>query len=245
MKIFYRISESSNTEHSAQRSWQVKLPNATKQHCLDLLLKHFPTSEVVLYVDNITQPTWEYLLELQGDRVKIKKITAGSDAKSFRCLLEDAIKLPDSEAVLFQEDDYLYLDGAELAISEALLYAHYVTGYLHPDKFVLPQFGGNRFVEQQGVSELTKVVQTSTRFWMVTNSTTNTFATTAKTLKEDYDIWMQGTEDLINTKDFETFLRLRDRGRTVLMPIPTLSTHALKGFEAPLIGTNIESWESV
>lgn len=245
MKILYRISESTNPEHAAKRSWQVKLPNATKRKCLELIIECFPNSEILLFVDNITQDTWLWLLELQSDKLKLKKITAGSDAKSFRELLEYSIKLDDSEQVLFQEDDYLYLPGSEEAIREALEFGDYVTGYLHPDKFVHPQFGGNPFVEQHGVSEPTRVIQTKSRFWMITNSTTNTFATTVKVLKEDYKEWMEGTSDLINTKDFETFLKLREKGRTVLMPIPTLSTHGLAGFEAPLIGTGYSSWEQI
>jgi hypothetical protein len=252
MKILYRISESTNSEHSAKRSWQVKLPNATKKKCLELIITHFPTSEIILFVDNITNETWNWLLTLQQESklywkhpIEIKKINAGSDAKSFRELLEYSVKLDDSEQVLFQEDDYLYLDGSEGAIKEALEFGDYVTGYLHPDKFIHPNFGGNPFVEQHGVSEPTRVIQTKSRFWTLTNSTTNTFATTAKILKEDYNEWMAGTSDLINTKDFETFLKLRDKGRTVLMPIPTLSTHGLRGFEAPLIGTGLTSWEKL
>lgn len=243
LQILYRISESTNEEHSKKRSWQIKLPNATKKHCISLIQQYFPNSDIVVFVDNITQETWEWLLD--NDTLTLKKITAGSDAKSFRELLKYSITLEDDTPVLFQEDDYLYLPGSEKAILEGLEYADYVTGYLHPDKFVLPKYGGNPFVETQGVSEITRVIQTPTRFWMLTNSTTNTFATTSKVLKEDYNIWMEGTKDLINTKDFETFLKLKEKGRSVIMPIPTLSTHALKGFESPLLGTGIDSWENV
>lgn len=247
MVVFYRISESTNPEHEKRRSWQVKLKNATKKKCIDNFLECFPTSHIRFYVDSITEETWGYLKSLEGERIEIVKISAGSDAKSFRCMLDGLTTFPSTPQtkVLFQEDDYLYLPGAEQAIEEALEFSDYVTGYLHPDKFILPAYGGNPFVEQQGVSEPTRVVKTSTRFWMMTNSTTNTFASRVGTLTEDMELWMKATEDLINTKDFATFLRLREKGRTLLMPIPTLSTHCLKGFEAPLIGTGIDSWESL
>lgn len=245
MIIFYRISESTNTEHAKARTWQVKLSNATKKNCLLNTVKCFPKSDIVLYVDGITDETWSWLcaLEQTEDRISIKKINAGSDAKSFRCLLEDAIKLNDDDCVLFQEDDYLYLENSEEAILEALEYSDYVTGYLHPDKFILPQYGGNPYVEVQNVSEPTRIVLTNHRFWMLTNSTTNTFATKARILKEDYELWMEGTADLVNTKDFQTFLKLRERGRSLVMPLPSLATHCLKGFEAPLVGLTIDSWE--
>jgi hypothetical protein len=243
MKIFYRISESSNSNHAKQRTWQVKLPNATKKHCLLNVMECFPTAEITVFVDSITDETWEWLNTLP---VIIKKINEGSDAKSMRVLLNEAASMEDdNEIILFQEDDYLYLPDSEQKIMEALVYADYATGYLHPDKFWSPERGGNPYNSSENVSEQTCVIKTSNHFWMMTNSTTNTFATTVKTIKEDLDIWMWGTEDLINTKDFAIFLKLRERGRSLVQPLPSLATHCLKGFEAPTIGLNINSWEEV
>lgn len=244
MKIFYRISESTNSQHAAARTWQVKLPNATKQNCLLNVMECFPTAEIKVFVDSITDETWNWLHTLP--RITIQKIQEGSDAKSMRVLLKEAVELEDNnEIVLFQEDDYLYLPGSEHKIMESLRYAHYSTGYLHPDKFWHPSRGGNPYTPMENVSEPTQVIKTSDHFWMITNSTTNTFATTVGTMKEDIDVWMWGTEDLINTKDFAIFLKLREKGRALVQPIPSLATHCLKGYEAPLVGLNIKSWEDV
>ena len=245
MKIFYRISESTNSEHAKARTWQVKLPNATKQHCLLNTMRAFPTAQIVVFVDAITDTTWEWLQSLP--RIDLVKIHEGSDAKSMRVLLNAAKDEPDDEIILFQEDDYLYIPDAnpEEKIIEVLQYADYATGYLHPDKFWDPSRGGNPYTPMENVSEPTQVIKTSNHFWMLTNSTTNTFATTAKTIKRDLDIWMWGTEDLINTKDFSIFIKLRDRGRTLVQPIPSLATHCLRGFEAPTVGLNITSWDEV
>jgi hypothetical protein len=244
MKLFYRISESSNSQHAQQRTWQVKLTNATKRNCLLNTLEAFPTAEVTVFVDSITDETWEWLRTL--DRINLVKINEGSDAKSMRYLLNEALKIEDdSEIILFQEDDYLYAAQAEHKIIESLNYAHYSTGYLHPDKFLHPSKGGNPFTPDDNISEPTQVIMTSDHFWMITNSTTNTFATTVGTLKEDMDVWMWGTEDLINTKDFAIFLKLRERGRSLVQPLPSLATHCLKGYEAPTVGLNISSWEEL
>jgi len=244
MKIFYRISETSNTDHAKQRTWQVKLPNATKQNCLLNTLAAFPTAEVTVFVDSITDETWQWLQTV--DRIKLVKIHEGSDAKSMRYLLNAAMQITDNtEIVLFQEDDYLYVEQAEQKIIDSLNYAHYSTGYLHPDKFWHPQRGGNPFTPADNVSEPTQVIMTRDHFWMITNSTTNTFATTVGTIKEDMDIWMWGTEDLINTKDFAIFIKLREKGRALLQPIPSLATHCLQGFEAPTVGLPIHSWNDV
>lgn len=246
MKVFYRISESTNSQHAAQRTWQVKLPNATKRNCLLNTIECFPTAEITVFVDSITESTWEWLHTLP--RIIVKKINEGSDAKSMRVLLNTAAALEnDSEVVLFQEDDYLYIPDSnpEQKIIDVLEFSDYATGYCHPDKFLHPINGGNPYTPADNISEETQVIKTNTHYWMVTNSTTNTFATTVKTIKEDLDVWMWGTEDLINTKDFAIFLKLRERGRSLVQPIPTLATHCLKGFEAPLVGTGIESWEHI
>ena len=248
MKIFYRISESSNSQHVQQRTWQVKLPNATKQRCLLNTLNCFPTAEITIFVDSITDETWKWLNELSDatERVNLVKIQAGSDAKSMRVLLDEVQKITnDEEIVLFQEDDYLYLPGSEHKIIEALNYAHYATGYLHPDKFWDPSRGGNPYTPMENVSEPTQVIKTKDHFWMITNSTTNTFATTVGTIKNDMDVWMWGTEDLINTKDFAIFLKLREKGRALVQPLPSLATHCLKGYEAPTVGLSIDSWEDI
>jgi hypothetical protein len=204
----------------------------------------FPTAEIKVFVDSITDDTWNWLHTLP--RITIQKIHEGSDAKSMRVLLKEAASLEDDkEIVLFQEDDYLYLPGSEHKIVEALQYSHYATGYLHPDKFWHPSRGGNPYTPMDNVSEPTQVIKTSDHFWMVTNSTTNTFATTVGVLKEDIDVWMWGTEDLINTKDFAIFLKLREKGRALVQPLPSLATHCLKGYEAPTVGLDIDSWENI
>jgi hypothetical protein len=246
MKVYYRISESTNSQHASQRTWQVKLPNATKRNCLLNTLECFPTAEITVFVDSITDETWNWLHTLP--RIIIQKIHEGSDAKSMRVLLKTAAELKDdTEVVLFQEDDYLYIPGSnpEQKIMDVLQYVDYATGYCHPDKFQHPSNGGNPYTSAENVSEPTQVIKTDTQYWMITNSTTNTFASTVATIKQDLDVWMWGTEDLINTKDFAIFLKLRENGRSLVQPIPTLATHCLRGFEAPLVGTDITSWETI
>lgn len=135
MKIFYRISESTNSQHAAARTWQVKLPNATKKNCLLNVMDCFPNAEIKVFVDSITDETWNWLHTLP--RITIQKIHEGSDAKSMRVLLREAISLEDdNEIVLFQEDDYLYLPNSEHKIIEALNYTITLL-----DTFILINFG--------------------------------------------------------------------------------------------------------
>jgi len=248
MNVYYLFSETSNTFHEQSRANIKKLPHATKRYCLANFIRAFPTSKITVLVDGIIEGTWEWLEMVAKDcpNVTLQKINAGSMAKAFRTALEFIQGLPENQPVLVQEDDYLYIKGSEKAIEEALVYGDYVTGYLHPDKWMLPTQGGNPYVEQEGVSEITRVIQTPSRFWMITNSTTGTFATTRDTIIADWEEWMQGTADEVNLLDFKTFLLLRqEKERIVLMPIPTLSTHVMTDWLAPLQGTGIHSWEDV
>lgn len=248
MKVFYRIAESSNKEHESRRTHFQKLSNATKQRCLLNTLHAFPTAEFTIFVDGITDETWNWLLELEQsmERVTLHKIYAGSESKSMREMLNVAWELEnDSDIILFTEDDYLYLSGSEEALGEILEYTHYATCYLHPDKFWHPNRGGNPYTPTDNVSEQTQVIMTTNHFWMLTNSTTCTFAATVGVLKEDKDLWTTGTSDPIGTSDFGTFLKLREKGRALAQPIPSLATHCLRGFEAPTVGLPIKSWEEI
>ena len=112
--------------------------------------------------------------------------------------------------------------------------ADYVTLYDHPDKYIN---GINPHVTDGG--EETKVFLTDSCHWKFTNSTTMTFATTVKTLKDDIEIirkWTLGT----HPNDFEMFIELRNKGKSLVSPLPGYSTHGETAFLTPLI-----NWEKV
>jgi len=119
--------------------------------------------------------------------------------------------------------------GSDQTLKEGLEKADYVSLYDHPDKY---QDGLNPYVKDGG--EKTKVILTRSSHWKFTNSSTMTFSSRVKTLKADYKIWKKC---LIDTYpyDFKAFQDLRRRGRKLITPIPSLSTHAEPNFLAPLI----------
>ena len=66
-----------------------------------------------------------------------------------------------------------------------------------------------------------------------------TFATNVKTLKDDEEIirkWTTGT----HPNDFEMFIELRNKGKSLVSPLPGYSTHGEIAFLSPLI-----NWEKV
>lgn len=225
MKIFYRLSDGSYKKE--------RFTHATKKGCLDNFLKHFPKEEVTIYADNVTDETYQWLQEYG---VVILRTNGGSSAGGFRVVFEDALKLPSDELIYFVEDDYLHLDNARQILIEGLERADYVTLYDHIDKYIPANRGGNPFIAGDGAED-TRVFLTKSRHWKLTNSTTMTFATSVKVLQEDANIWRKYTQGTY-PHDFDCFIELRNNGRALVSPIPSVSTHCEPKWAAPLIDWN-------
>lgn len=226
MKIFYRLSDGSYKKERFQ--------HATKKNCLENFLKHFSKEEVTIYADNVKDDTFEWLKTYDCTLIRSN---GGSSAGGFRIVLEDALTLDNpKEIVYFVEDDYFHLEGSYNAIIEALEKVHYTTLYDHADKYIPAEHGGNPYIDMDGAEE-TKVFLTKSRHWKLTNSTTMTFATTVNTLQEDVEVWKKWTGGNY-PHDFNCFIELREKGRTLASPIPSLSTHCEPMWAAPLIDWN-------
>lgn len=225
MKILYRLSDGS---YKKQR-----FEHATKQGCLENFLKHFPKEEITIYADNVKDETFDWL---QQYGCELKRTSGGSSAAGFRIVFDEALKLPDNEIVYFVEDDYFHLENSRQILLEGLERAHYVTLYDHVDKYIPASAGGNHFIGDDGAEE-TRVFLTKSRHWKLTNSTTMTFATTVDILREDEPVWRKFTSGTY-PHDFDCFIQLRNNGRTLASPIPSLSTHCEPMWAAPLINWN-------
>lgn len=227
MKYLYRISDNGYVK--------AKFANASKKRCLLNFLVQFGIEDTIVFVDKVIPETEEFLREyseLTG--LTLCFIDGGSSAASWRIVRDYALNnFSDDELVYFVEDDYFHLDGSKTALREALDRADYVTLYDAPDKYVPASRGGNPYIDDDG-ADATRVILTATRHWRLTNSTTMTFACRVGTLREDLDTWKQFTEGT-HPNDFHAFLALRDKGRALLSPIPTLSTHCEPSWAAPLV----------
>jgi hypothetical protein len=227
MKILYRISDGSYKKERFQ--------HATKQHCIENFLTHFPAEEVTIYADNVRDETLDWITKLGCTTIRTN---GGSSAAGFRIVLDAALELPDNELVYFVEDDYLHLPNSRTVLLEGLERSHYVSLYDHKDKYIPAHNGGNPYIDDDA-AEVTKVFLTNSSHWKLTNSTTMTFATKVSILKEDAPIWKQHTSGTY-PHDFQCFLDLRERGRTLATPIPGYSTHGEPMWASPLI-----NWETV
>jgi len=237
MKIIYRISDTGYNK--------VKPDYITNENCLKNALKVFYDYEFYVIADNCSSETIKMIYKhIEEDYVY--HVSIGHGAGTFNLALDEALKLEDDEIVYFIENDYIHLPNSAQILEEGFkLGAPYVTLYLHPDKFIPPFQGGNPEVDQDG-GYMTKIFRGETQLFGMFNSTTMTFASKVKTLKEDEAIlrkWTNGT----HPNDFKMFLELRDNGKALLCPLNTFSTHGESMWLAPLYKVKqenlIEEWK--
>lgn len=231
LRMIYRISDGSYRKE--------RFPFATKEVCLRNFLQVFRPSadELLIIADNVGEATWRMVNQLHAN---VTRTTICHGAGSWRYGAFDVAlaKFDPDDVVYFVEDDYLHVDGARDLLSEGIAIANYVALYDHPDKYASTSDGGpNPFVEHGG--EVTRLVRTRGAHWKVTNSTTMTFATTVRILREDRDIWDRHTATR-HPYDFQAFLDLRHKGRLLITPVPGFSTHCELAWASPGV-----DWEAV
>jgi len=243
MKIFYRLSDGSYKKE--------RFENATKGNCFlnfinNFMYEHGRSSEdeLILVLDNVKDETFDqYSLLMKEAHIdgRVERTHGGSSAAGFRIVFNMALELNDDEVIYFMEDDYCHLPNSRQVLLEGLERSHYCCLYTHPDKFIPGSHGGNPLIGEDGAEE-TKVFVTQSSYWMLTNSTTMTCATRVGILREDQDVWKKYTEGDY-PHDMQIFFELRNKGRTLVQPIPTKATHCEPRWSAHLFGTGITSWD--
>ena len=220
MKIIYRISDTGYNK--------IKPDYINNENCLLNALDMFSTEkhDWLIIADNVSQATTQMLEKYV---LNIKHVSVGHGAGTFNLALDKALTYNDNEIVYFIENDYLHKLGADIILEEGFnLGYHYVALYDHPDKYIN---GANPFVEDGG--EVTRVMLSKSCHWKLTNSTTMTFASQVKTLKEDESILREYTSGSY-PRDFEMFISLREKQHGLVTPIPGYSTHGETAWLTPL-----------
>lgn len=234
MQILYRIS--SNSYEKA------RLSSATKENCLDNFIDNVVTErdEMTIIADNVDRQLMEFIKSRTRKNINVSEHNLGSNGASFRLQLDLAASFADQEIILLQEDDYLYKPAEwpyqekttynEL-LEEALEKSDYASLYDHPDKYMAPAVGGNKYISDDG-TENTGIFLTSHSHWKYTNSTTCTFASKSKTIRSDMKIWKQFCQG-DHPYDFQAFIALSLKGRKLASPIPGKATHCDSKFISP------------
>lgn len=221
MQIVYRISDTGYLKN--------KPDYINNNNCFDNAVKIFDKANWIVIADSVTDETKLYI-ESKVD--KVNHVSVGHGAGTFNLALDFALTLDDYEIVYFVENDYLHKPDSQQVIESGFdLGFDYVTLYDHPDKYMNPVEGGNVFC--LGRSEETRVFLGDYCHWKLTNSTTMTFASRVKTLKQDEDVLRKWTSET-HPHDFNMFIELKQRGRRLASSIPGYSTHGETPWLTPL-----------
>jgi hypothetical protein len=224
IKIIYRISDAGYNK--------VKPDYITNENCLKNFVSVFGNQDLEVIADNCSKETLQMITKYCHPN-KITTVSVGHGAGTFNLALDIALKWEDDEIVYFVENDYIHLHGSPQILEEGFdLGADYMNLYLHPDKFMSPMQGGNPEVDSDG-GYLTKIYRGKTQLFGMFNSTTMTFATKVKTLKEDEFVLKKYTTGTY-PQDFQMFLELRDNGKVLLTPLNTFATHGETAWLSPL-----------
>jgi FkbM family methyltransferase len=228
--IIYRTSDSGYKK--------IKPNYVNNANCLQNAIKNFPPNKFHwnIIADN-TSPTTNQEIENLAPGVPVQYANIGHGAGTFNLALDYALTLDDDSIVYFLENDYIHRKGAYQALITAMNYLQpsFLSLYDHPDKYLDPAYGGNKYCE--GGAEDTRIYLAGDVHWKITNSTTMTFAATVKTLKRVENILRKWT-NTSHPHDFEMFIELREQNETLITPIPGYSTHGETQWLSPTIDWN-------
>lgn len=227
MKVFFRTTL--NQAGKYRPDW------FSYEACFNNFLKEFKEEDVTVFFDGDSADHF-----VSKSNLKIVDIQAGSETKSFLSLIHYIIEqdYKDDEVIYIVEDDYLHREGSAKILQEAFDQfpnAYYITLYDHFDKYV------NGYYDKSAPNFPIQILTSKHAHWRTTPSTTNTFATRFKTLKEDYDIHKEfSSPEKKTTDDHFKFISLWNKGRSVISCIPGYSTHVENSLMSPTI-----DWEKV
>ena len=233
MKVIYRISDAGYNK--------VKPNYINNESCLKNFCNAFYEyiHDINIIADNVSDATYS-MIRKYIDPINIERVSVGHGAGTFNLALTKALKWNNDEIVYFVENDYLHRQGADFMLLQAFktINPDYVTLYDHPDKYIPANKGGNPYIDEDG-GEITKLYCSGDCHWKLTNSTTMTFAANVNTLKEDELIFRKWTEGSY-PNDFQIFLELREKGRTLVSSVPGYATHGESKWLSPLT-----DWSSI
>jgi hypothetical protein len=232
INVIYRISNAGFSK--------VKPEYISNEKCLRNAVNAFPLDKHnwKVLADSVNDETKEMIEKyVPQDNIEHIAIKNGP-GYPFMYALDQLLKESDNDnqTVYFVENDYLHRPDSDIVLQEGIdLGADYVTLYDHPDKYLNANEGGNPFIEGRG--EVTQVFLSNTCHWKFTNSTTGTFAAKVGTLRDDYEIIKKHANSQY-WNDFHMFLELRDKGRSLISPLPGYATHGETAWLTPLINWN-------
>lgn len=223
LHIFLRESDKGNPLGRTELSGTY-LKSVTRRKCFNNFLEVFGIENLHVVADNCNKDTIEFI---KSKGICDIDVTNFGNVGSFMyCIDRATSELDIDDLVLFQEDDYLFTKDAKRLIFEGLKLGHYLSTYDSLDKYIDADKGGNNPLIYGG-GEDCKVLMGETRHWKTSNATTGSFASTVKTLREDYSIISKHCQpQFFYPHDFNLFRELvGEKGRILVNPLPGASMH--------------------
>jgi len=234
--IIYRISDHSNPE-------KIKPGYGSKENCLKTLVREFGNKNLHIICDNVTKQTHEMVQKYSSNIELTNNGNTGAFLYSWNKAKELTKDMPENTIVYLVEDDYIHCRGAKDILVEAFrdLNAPYATLYDHPDKY--QDRNDSRFshghgkidIDDNGVrkplnvyvnGEETVVYASKSCHWKLTSSTTMTFATSVKNIREDHDDMIKLHTGKRLPMGGASFKILAAKGKGLISSIPAYSGHA-------------------
>lgn len=237
MKIFYRISPS-KAGYKKDKPDYIDYKKCLENFFYNVLIKNKDIELVLIsdikdfdvneYTDKEIEKYQTLLLNSElFYHVTLENVYFGNGAESFNYALDLVLKIEDDEEIVyFVENDYLHRPNSYKWILDGLNNMNFdiVSLYNHPDKFLPPSKGGNPNVDTNG-GYMTKIYQGEFGHWMLTDSTTMTFACKVKTLKQYENVFRKHTTGSY-PRDYDMFKELTINNQlTLATPIEPVATH--------------------
>ena len=216
--IFYRHYNISGNDNKGRPSW------FNFEQCFVNLLSTIENKNVDLHLIMDGDIESNFINQYKN-QFTLHQIKAGSDQSSFfqTWKIAKETDIEDNDLVYFLENDYLHVNNWVDKIIELFgtyNLPHYISLYDHNDKYFLPMYE----------NLVSKIFTTKTHHWRTTPSTCGSFIVNRKVFNEDYDI------QTTTIGDHQKFLDLnQNKNRSVITPIPGLSTHCMEGLMSPTI----------
>jgi hypothetical protein len=243
LNVFIRLCHTSDVSINKSRPSWFDRENILRKMLNNFCRQKWPFDTIYIVYDSNRgemKPYMKNIIEEFKDKIyKVIEINGGTEAKAFQLLLREIINETsnleksekDETMIYIVEDDYVHMPNALDYIRDGLKISAYVSLYDHPDKYTI--------LYQNLRSQL---VLGGKSVWRTTPSTTNTFACTLKTLREDLDVHMKYSDGhILCTRDHEKFIELGKKGRPIITPIPSRATHVENG----VMAFSEEPWELV
>jgi hypothetical protein len=166
--------------------------------------------------------------------IHIHYIDGGNQRAAWRaCLgiIDEGLDIADYDLIYLLENDYLHVPDWVARVHElsaSPIPWDYATLYDHPDKYP----GYTDVADSRRYRHLTsRMFCAGSQHWRTTPSSTATYILRGRTFRRDRAILRLGIYDYRLFKLLGLFRR-----RTVVSPVPSLATHSMSAYLAPVVG---------